>query len=572
MSGERTSGPTTAAEAYLAALHANGIQYVFANGGTDFAPIIEALVRMRADGREAPHFITVPHENVAMAAAQGYSKISHRASVVMVHVNVGTANCVCGVMNASRDNVPVLLAAGRTPLTEFGHVGSRDNNIHWTQENFDQAAIVREHVKWDYELRGRQPVNSVVARALDIAMSEPRGPVYLTLPREVLGDELADAGPAPRPRPLGALSPAPAIEGIDQAASWLARAESPLLVAGRSGRLPGAFEALGELALEYALPVMTGEVSSNIATSNPMWLGIQTPKALAEADVIVAIDAAVPWIPKNVKLRDDVKLIHIAHDPFFARIPYRGYQMDLAIAGDPVAALKMLREAMRTEAAAANRTISARRERIKERRAQFEAAREAEIERSLSSRPINSIMAAHAINQVKGKKDIVVAELGAAYSYLDFEEPGCLLGTSSGGLGMGLGHALGAKLAAPDRQVIATVGDGSYMFGCPTAAHFVGRNEKLPTLTMIMNNSQWYAVKAAALRMYPTGQASRTNSLPVVDLSPSPDFEKIIEACGGYGERVEEPAKLVPAIERAYKKMQDGISVTLNVVSGDRTK
>ena len=571
MSGERMSGQT-AAEAYLAALHANGVDYVFANGGTDFAPIIEGLVRMQADGRKAPRFVTVPHENVAMAMAQGYSKISHRASVVMVHVNVGTANCVCGVMNAARDNVPVLLAAGRTPLTEYGHPGSRDNNIHWTQENFDQASIVREHVKWDYELRGGQPVNSIVARALDIAMSEPRGPVYLDLPREVLGDEMADAGPPPRQRPLGAITPAPALDGVEQAAEWLAASEAPLLIAGRSGRLPGAFAMLGDLALEYALPVFNCEVSSNLATSNPMWLGIQTPKALAEADVILVIDAAVPWIPKNVKLRDDVKLIHIAHDPFFSRIPYRGYQMDLAIAGDPVVAMKMLGDALRGKAASASRTISARRKRIEERRAQFDEARKAALHEALSTRPINSIMAAHAINQVKSKKDIVVAELGAAASFLDFEEPDCLLGTSSGGLGMGLGQALGAKLAAPDRQVIATVGDGSYIFGCPTAAHFVGRNEKLPTLTMIMNNSQWYAVRAAALRMYPNGAASRSNSLPVVDLSPSPDFEKIVEACGGYGERVEDPARLIPAIEGAFKKMQDGISVTLNVVSGDRTK
>ena len=571
MSGESPSA-RTAAEAYMGALHANGVKYVFANGGTDFAPIIEGLMRMRAAGTAAPHFVTVPHENVAMAMAQGYSKVSHAASVVMVHVNVGTANCVCGVMNAARDNVPVLLAAGRTPLTEYGHAGSRDNNIHWTQENFDQASIVREHVKWDYELRGRQPVNAVVSRALDIAMSEPRGPVYLTLPREVLGDEMVDAGPPPRKRALGSIPAAPSLEGVEQAADWLAAAQSPIVVAGRSGRLPGAFAALGDLAIEHALAVYNSETSANIATSNPMWLGTQTPKALAEADVILVIDAAVPWIPKNVKLRPEVKLIHIAHDPFFARIPFRGYEMDLAIAGDPVVAMKMLGEALRSRAGGASRTIAARRTRIEESRARFEAARKTAIQDALGGRPISSIMAAHAINEVKGRKDIVVAELGAASSFLNFDEPDCLLGTSSGGLGMGLGQALGAKIAAPDRQVIATVGDGSYMFGCPTAAHFVGRMEKLPTLTMIMNNSQWYAVRAAALRMYPEGLASRSNSLPVVDLSPSPDFEKIVEACGGYGERVEDPARLIPALENAFKKLQDGISVTLNVVSGDRTK
>ena len=108
------------------------------------------------------------------------------------------------------------------------------------------------------------------------------------------------------------------------------------------------------------------------------------------------------------------------------------------------------------------------------------------------------------------------------------------------------------------------------MFGCPTAAHFVGRSEKLPTLTMVFNNSQWYAVRSATLGMYPNGLASKMNSLPVVDLAPSPDYEKIVEACGGYGERVEDPEKLIPTLERALRKVADGTPVTLNVITGTR--
>ena len=154
--------PATVGEAYLSALHDCGIKYVFANGGTDFAPIIEGLVQMKKRGQPAPHFLTIPHENVAIAMAQGYSKVTGEASCVMVHVNVGTANTICGLMNAARDNVPVMLAAGRTPLTEAGHAGSRDISIHWAQEQFDQASIVRENVKWDYELRHGQAVETLV--------------------------------------------------------------------------------------------------------------------------------------------------------------------------------------------------------------------------------------------------------------------------------------------------------------------------------------------------------------------------------------------------------------------------
>src|SRR5262249_14346096 len=140
-----------------------------------------------------PRCIVVPHENVAMAMAHGYYRASGKPAAVMVHVTVGTANAVCGLMNASRDNVPILLAAGRTPLTETENAASRNRSIHWGQEAFDQGGMVREFVKWDYELRSGQPVDAVVDRALDIAMTEPRGPVYLTLPREVLAGPVTAA-------------------------------------------------------------------------------------------------------------------------------------------------------------------------------------------------------------------------------------------------------------------------------------------------------------------------------------------------------------------------------------------
>src|ERR1700686_1644250 len=223
------------AQAFLARLAERGIEYVFANAGTDFAPVIESLA-MNANGRRKfPRVITVPHENVAMAMAHGYYKIAGKPAAVMVHVTVGTGNTVNGLMNAARDNIPILLAAGRTPITETGHHASRNRPIHWGQESFDQGGMVREFTKWDYELRSGQPVAAIVDRALDIAMSEPRGPVYLTLPRDVL----ADAATAPRrgeERPLGASAPVPSFAAIELAAAILSTAEFPLIFTAPAGR------------------------------------------------------------------------------------------------------------------------------------------------------------------------------------------------------------------------------------------------------------------------------------------------------------------------------------------------
>ena len=186
--------PTIAAEAFLRALADHGTDYFFANPGTDFPPIVEAFTRAKKTNAKVPKPILVPHENLAVAMAHGAYLMNGRPQAVMVHVNVGTANTINNLTNLSRDRVPLILAAGRTPITEKGAFGSRTRPIHWAQEMFDQAGMVRELVKWDYELRVPGQIGDVVARGVEVAMAHPRGPVYLVLPREPL------AAPLPEPR------------------------------------------------------------------------------------------------------------------------------------------------------------------------------------------------------------------------------------------------------------------------------------------------------------------------------------------------------------------------------------
>ena len=307
------SNPKTqdiSAQAYWARLAERGVDYVFANAGTDFAPLIESLA-LNADGRRKyPKVITVPHENVAMAMAHGYYRVAGKPAAVMVHVTVGTGNTVNGIMNAARDNIPILLAAGRTPVTETGHKASRNRPIHWGQESFDQGGMVREFTKWDYELRSGQPVAAVVDRALDIAMSEPRGPVYLTLPREVLTDE-ATSQRRSSGNGLGAMAAVPSQDAIEKVADLIAGAQFPLILTSALGRSPEAFEALAALAEEYALPVVQSEPNDlNLSTAHPINLGFDIKSMLPRADVVVVLDAPVPWIPKSVSPARDAKVIH----------------------------------------------------------------------------------------------------------------------------------------------------------------------------------------------------------------------------------------------------------------------
>src|SRR3954470_16493736 len=218
------------AEAYLALLADRGVEYLFANAGTDFAPIVEAYAKAAHTGLNAPKPMLATHENLAMSMAHGYAAASGRVPAVMVHVSVGTANALCGVWNAARTNVPILFTAGRSPLTEEGLPGARDTYIHWAQEMFDQAGMLREAVKWDYELRNGVQLETVIDRALTIATSSPEGPVYLSLAREVLAEPLPGFSFDSPARRVAASPPAPDSAAIDAAARLLAAAERPLIV------------------------------------------------------------------------------------------------------------------------------------------------------------------------------------------------------------------------------------------------------------------------------------------------------------------------------------------------------
>ena len=558
-----------AAQAYLARLAERGIDFVFANAGTDFAPVIESLA-MNANGRRKfPRVVTVPHENVAMAMAHGYYRIAQKPAAVMVHVTVGTGNTINGLMNAARDNIPILLAAGRTPITETGHAASRNRPIHWGQEAFDQGGMVREFTKWDYELRSGQPVAAIVDRALDIAMSEPRGPVYLTLPREVLSDP---AAPSRRDahRPLGAIPAVPAQAAIEEAAALIAGAGFPLIVTSALGRSPEAFAAFAALTEEFALPVVQPEPNDlNIASNHPMNLGFDVKSLLPRADVVLVLDAAVPWIPKAVTPSRDAKVIHISPDPLETQYPFRDFEADVLITGTTRGALPLLHDALRGKLKKAD--VESRRRAIAALRAELLAARRKALEAAKGRIPIATSHIAACLNELKTDDAIIVNELGVPMSQLQLTRQGSYMGSLlAGGLGFGLGAALGAKLAAPGREVISVVGDGSYMFGNPLPFHFVARAENLPTLTIIANNQVWHAVRQSTLDVFPGGHAAKANVMPLTELKPSPDYEKVIATCGGYGEKVERPEALLAALKRCFEAVRSGTPALLNVITQGR--
>ena len=340
----------TVADAYLALLADRGVDYLFANAGTDFAPLIEAYSKAEANGTKVPKPVTVPHENVAVSMAMGYYLKTGKPQLVMVHVNVGTANAVCGVMNAWRGNIPVLFSAGRTPFAEeSGELGQRSGEIHWPQEMRDQGAMVREFVKWDYQLPNGHVLENTVDRALNLAMSEPKGPIYLTLPREVLASSAPNVTYQSPSRHSHAAPPYPDTRAIDEAAEMIAKAERPLIITSSAGRDEADVAKLAALAEAFAIPVTQRKPRYlALPTDHPMHLGFNPDAYVKDADCIIVIECDVPWIPSKRGPKADAKIIHMGVDPLFSQYPMRSFPGDLAISGVIGATLPALTEALAT--------------------------------------------------------------------------------------------------------------------------------------------------------------------------------------------------------------------------------
>jgi acetolactate synthase-1/2/3 large subunit len=547
--------PETAAEAYAGTLASRGVEYLFANGGTDFAPIVEAYARGQALGWKMPQPVIVPHENMGIAMMHGYTMVSGRAQAMMVHVGMGTANCVNGIINAARQQIPMLLSAGRTPLTESGAVpGARNNYIHWAQEHFDQGGMLREFVKWDFELRHPEQIATAVDRALAIAKSEPTGPVYLTLPREILAAPFSAKNLSRQPTIVPASPPAADPDALEQAAKLLGQASHPLLITANGGRTAEGSKAIALLAETFGIPVIHYRPRYlALPTEHPMQAGWDPHAFFKDADLVLVVECDVPWIPAQGNPKPDVRIVHIGADPLFARYPLRGFRTDLALTGVAGPTLMALLERAQKHAPSQDK-LKARRESVsvhaKNQRAKARAG--------VGGDTITPKSLSAAISRIAGDDSILVNEYPLLLEEMEIRSAGNYFASASaGGLGWGLGAALGAKLAAPHKTLICTVGDGAYMFGNPTAAHFVSEAMQLPALFVIFNNARWAAVHRSTLAMYPKGSAATMPEPPFATLEPSPRFEHVVKASGGHGESVKEAKALLPALERALKIVRE---------------
>ncbi|WP_425049749.1 thiamine pyrophosphate-requiring protein [Psychromarinibacter sp. S121] len=539
---ETTAGATTitAGAGLLTRLGQLGVDVIFANSGTDFPPIIEGLAEASARGMKLPEAIVMPFESAAMGMAHGYYLASGRPQAVMVHTNVGLANASMGAINAATEQIPVLLIGGRTPTLERGRFGVRTVPIGWGQEMLDQTALVREACKWDYELRFPEQVYDVMDRAHGIATSSPKGPVYVSLPREVLCETIpADRGRRRPQMQAGAVVP-PQSE-IDLAADYLAEAKSPVIFAQRGAGDEHAFGALAEMAEEWGIPVCQyWAVQLAIPTDHPMAAGPDPKPLLEEADAILVINSLAPWAPDVAEPREDAQVIQMGPDPLHSRTGVRNFRCDLGLVGETGDSIRALKAAM-------DARLSGRKARNEKRAAMVakrnEADREARLRAAEAGRDapqLTKAWVAKALSDaIDGDEATVFSELGCpmgpmtlGHSKAWYQEP------HSGGLGWSFPTALGFKMADPRRTVIATMGDGSYMFSNPVACHQIAEAKGLSVVLVVLNNTEWGAVRQSVVGLYPNGYAARSNEIPLTALEPSPDFVRVAQASRAWARKV----------------------------------
>jgi acetolactate synthase-1/2/3 large subunit len=495
-----------------------------------------------------------------------------------VHVDAGTANACMAIQNLFRYRLPVMVFAGRAPHTLHGELkGSRDTYVHFVQDPFDIASIVRPYVKWEYSLPSGIVVKEALARASAFAHSDPPGPIYMMLPRETLAEEWDEADmPAYPPARYGSVQAG----GIEPAraeavAQSLMAAENPVAFAAYLGRKPQAVALLDRLARTCGIRVAEfNSIDLNIPWESPCYAGID-PLALTEqADLGLLLDTDVPFVPQSAGRAAALKWIQIDIDPLKAGFPMWGFATDMRIQGDSAIILQQVLDAVEAYA------DDAWRKRVGARIAGWSGAREQAVARRAAesgnkgvSGALNPAFVFATLSGKLSQDDVVVNEAirngPILQEHIARTKPQSYVGLAGGGLGFSGGMALGLKLAQPDRRIVQVIGDGGFHFSSPDSVYAVAQQYQIPIFTVVLDNGGWQAVKSATQRVYPKGIAAETDQFQSCLMSGRQgerrDFSAVAKAFGAHGEAVTEPDALAAALERCLAALDDGKAAVLHV-------
>jgi len=516
---------------------------LFGNPGTTELPLMDAL----RDGGTRLRYVLGLQEAAVMAMADGYAQASGRLCAVNVHVAPGLGNALGMLYDAQKAGAPLLVTAGQHDASFV-----LSEPILWA----DLPRIARPFVKWSTEVHRLADLPTAVHRAAKTALAPPTGPVFLSLPADVLNSEgELDLG---EPTRVGA-----GIRGdrqaIAKAAEALASAERPVLVAGDGVAQSSALAEMVELAELLGAPVYAEFVPSRASfpSSHPLFAGSmqrlapQVRKILERHDVLFSVggDLFALSLPSDVDpIPPGLTILHLDTDPWEVG---KNYTARAAIFGDPKATLPDLIEELRERLGGARQaSVRARREQMQSAIA-AERTKLKEKARSVAAQtPIHPLALIDTIAELLPADTVVVDEAISSSvglrSLVRSDDPQSFFGLRGGGIGWGLPAAVGVKLALPSRPVVALIGDGSVLYTIQalwTAAH-----ERVAVVSVIFNNAE-YRILKQRLDLFHTAQGEGGPRYVGMDLTDPPvDFVSLARGFGVDGERVTTLAEVREAL------------------------
>jgi len=555
------------AEAVLAAMKLNGIDRLWFVSGTELAPLQEGAVKHTALGRPTPKIMTMTHESVALGAACGETVVTGRPAATAFHVDVGLLNAGGAIHNADRGRHPVLIMSGYPPTADASVPGGRSSQVQWIQQVPDQGQIVRQYVRWDHKLAAYDNAGLAVTRAAQVMLTEPQGPAYLALAREALMHPISGA----RFPLLDRLQvPARATVNRDQlakAADQLVRAEHPLICVSRTGRDPDSVSHLVELAELLGARVMS-DLSNRLAFPTNHWLyaGPVGSEAATppETDCLLLLDILVPWMPAMFTPSPQTAVIRIGIDPVERLAALYEFPSTLSMAGDASAAIRDLVELVRQRLRPEDRRrIAERAQAYRERSAQRRQAMVESAERAARDGVIHPLFLSRLLGELD--PDTIICQERGETGLLDRSVPGTLFGPYGSSIGFMAPMAVGIKVAAPQRRVVATVGDGSWMLSNPQACTWASSFHEAPVLFVVSNNRGYRTGTYEVAKTYPNGYSVAHDDFTGGRFAPGPNFAGEAESNGFFGERVTDPAMLADALRRAVRSVDEGVPAVLDV-------
>lgn len=565
----------TGAELFLRTLHDRGVEFVFMNPGTDTFPVQEAFAKLRHAGETLPELLLCPFESLASSAAQGVYLATGRAQVAFVHVDVGTANAAGSLNDAKANRTPVVLCAGRSPVTIESVPGGRSKYINWLQDVPDQGMLVRNYTKSEQIAYRAAAIPRTVQRAFQVAESDPAGPAYVTFPREALMEEteLGAAVEARRYPPVAAGSPN--AEDVDRIAEWLLAAEQPVVIAGYLGRDAAAVASLVELSELAAVGVVEYRGRVNFPLTHPHHLGFRPETATGSADLIIVAEHDVPYVPREGEPGAGAKVVHIGHDPFFETIQTWGFPSDLGVRADGRRALTALRDAVAARMdASARARIDQRAARLRAEHDRWSSGAWAPADepagQAVSPTLLGQILAESLPGNVAVFEEAVTSANPIALQLKDIG-PGRYFRNGGSYLGWALGAAAGFGLARRGDIPVALCGDGSFLFAVPSAVLWFQRQNRIPVLTVVVNNAAYNSVRLAGRDGYPAG-AQVAHGYVATTFGETPRADEIAEACGVAGFRARNGDELRSALKGALDVVGAGrpALVTADTAMADR--